>query len=109
MRWLCFDSDMDSLRAECDKRTCKKAIYEMARISFLYDHRKEGEKYVFFSPYIEEEFKSEDYMDAFAGLKHALERCAVNLTKDASVIDGCCMTSAINYETNILMWRLDDR
>lgn len=106
MRWLCFDYDMGKYTS--DYRARKKDVYELAKISFLYSFKRDGEEYEFVCPYLDKTFKSTEYMTAFADMKHKLEKVAVRLTNDASVITDCCVTPAVNFETSIMKWRIDD-
>lgn len=106
MRWLCFDAELDKYTS--DHRTRKKDVYELAKVSFLYNFERKNDVYTFAAPYISDVFKSTDYMEAFAQMKRALEAVAIKLTGDATVIQGCCVTPAVNYETSIMKWRIDD-
>lgn len=106
MRWLCFDSNMDKYTSSY--KTRNKEVYELAKVSFLYDFMREDDTYIFTCPYTDRQFKSKDYMKAFAEMKHELECVAVQTTEDPHVIDGCCVTPAVSFEQSVMKWRFDD-
>ena len=55
MRWLCFDSNMGKYTSSY--KTRNKEVYELAKVSFLYDFVREDDTYIFTCPYTDRQFK----------------------------------------------------